>query len=142
MHFYKKMFISLGLLLVLWACSSTKHVPDGKYLLDNVHINIKDEDNGVKGTDLFKYLRQTPNHKVLWGVKLQLAVYNLSGKDSTKWFNRWIRRVGSAPEIYDQSLAEASVSQLRAALVNKGYMDAKVSYDTLSTKPKKMDVNY
>ena len=128
--------------LLLWSCGSTKHVPDGKFLLDNVVVKVSDPENGVKNTELTKYVRQMPNHRVLWGVKLQLAMYNLSGKDSTKWYNKWLRRVGNPPVIYDNTLAESSVTQIRNALVNKGYMEAKVSFDTVHTKPKKLDVKY
>ena len=135
----------LMLALLVSACSSTKHVPDGKYLLDDVKFNISNEGSkkDVKSADLVNYLRQTPNHKVLGGMKLQLAVYNISGKDSTKWFNKWVRRVGNPPVIYDQSLTDASVKQLQTALINKGYMGANVWADTTSRKgKKKMVVTY
>ena len=140
-----KMIGVLMLALLVSACSSTKHVPDGKYLLDDVKFNISNEGSkkDVKSADLVNYLRQTPNHKVLGGMKLQLAVYNISGKDSTKWFNKWVRRVGNPPVIYDQSLTDASVKQLQTALINKGYMGANVWADTTSRKgKKKMVVTY
>lgn len=126
---------------VLAGCSSTKHVPDGEYLLDRVDIRVKDGEE-IRTEELYNFLRQQPNHKVLGFAKLQLATYSLSGRDSTKWYNRWLRRIGHAPVIYDPELTEASARQLRQALVNRGYMDARVVADTLSTKPKKMRVEY
>ena len=126
-------------LLVVSSCNATKHVPDGKYLLNKVHIEV--DDNSLNKKELKNYLRQTPNHEILGGVKFQLAIYNWSGKDSTKWYNKWVRKLGQAPVIYDPSLTEASKSQLRLALVNKGYMDAIVEADTVS-KGKKMQVDY
>lgn len=127
---------------LLAGCSSTKHVPEGKYLLDNVNIEIVDTKD-VKPAELYNYLRQTPNHKVLGFAKLQLSAYNLSGNDSTKWYNRWFRKLGQAPVIYDRAQADASTIQLHRALVNRGYMDAKVDYDTVAKpKKKKIDVNY
>ena len=131
--------------MLLTACSTTKHVPEGKYLLDDVKINItdKDKDTPLKSAEMMNYLRQIPNHKVLGGLRLQLAFYNLSGKDSTNWFNKWVRRVGSAPVIYDPSLTEASVKQLSTALANKGYMNSTVTVDTLGNIDKKrMKVTY
>ena len=130
---------------VMASCSSTKHVPDGQYLLDDVKFHITNNENAksLKSTELVNYLRQTPNHKVLGGMKLQLAFYNISGKDSTKWFNKWVRRVGSAPVIYDHSLTEASVKQLQTALINKGYMGSSVTADTVGNRAKKkMKVTY
>lgn len=119
-----------------WGCSSTKHVPAGEYLLDNVYITVEDN-KSVSSAELYNYLRQTPNHKILGFAKLQLATYNLSGSDTTKWFNRWIRKLGQPPVIYNQELTDYSVRQLRQALVNKGYMDAKVEFDTVRRDPKK-----
>lgn len=145
---YKQLSITLLALiaaLVIGACSSTKHVPDGKLLLDKTKINILDKDNinGVTPQELVNYLRQTENHKVLGGFKLQLAIYNLSGKDSTKWFNRWIRRVGSPPVIYDSTLTMASVNQLQRALINKGFLKNEVTSDVkLLPEKKKAQVTY
>ena len=139
-----KMLVAACVML-LTACSTTKHVPEGKYLLDDVKINItdKDKDTPLKSAEMMNYLRQIPNHKVLGGLRLQLAFYNLSGKDSTNWFNKWVRRVGSAPVIYDPSLTEASVKQLSTALANKGYMNSTVTVDTLGNLDKKrMKVTY
>ena len=139
-----KMLVAACVML-LTACSTTKHVPEGKYLLDDVKINItdKDKDTPLKSAEMINYLRQIPNHKVLGGLRLQLAFYNLSGKDSTNWFNKWVRRVGSAPVIYDPSLTDASVKQLSTALANKGYMNSTVTVDTLGNIDKKrMKVTY
>ncbi len=101
-----------------------------------------DDTVGVDRSELRNYLRQQPNHKVLGFAKLQLGMYNLSGKDTTKWYNRWVRRLGQAPVIYDSMLTEASRRQLRQAMVNKGYMHAAVDVDTQSRAKKKMEVRY
>ncbi len=109
--------------LLLAACSSTRHVPEGKLLLDRVTIKLDSATNDITPLELTNYLRQTENHRVLGGLKLQLGLYNMSGKDSTKWINRWIRRLGSAPVIYDSALTTSSERQLHTALYNLGYMD-------------------
>lgn len=129
--------------LLLWGCSSAKHVPSGNYLLEDVKININDSTETVESSELVNYLRQSPNHKVFGFLKLQLATYNMSGSDTTKWYNRWVRRLGQAPVIYDSELTEASAKQLRTAMINRGFMDALVTVDTIadSTK-KKMHVAY
>lgn len=139
-------FIRVLLLVVVvalvWSCSSTKHVPSGEHLLNNVSIKVEDAKD-VSSSELYNYLRQAPNHKVLGGLKIQLATYNMSGGDTTKWYNRWLRRLGQAPVIYDQSLTMASANQLRQAMINKGYLGASVSVDTLrKDKKKKIDVSY
>ncbi|MBD5314311.1 MAG: BamA/TamA family outer membrane protein [Bacteroides sp.] len=128
--------------LLLAGCSSTRHVPQGAYLLDKVKIEIEGDDE-VSSRELNNYLKQVPNHKVLGFWKLQLSTYNLSGEDSTKWYNRWVRRMGQPPVIYSQSLTDASVRQLQQALVNRGYLEAEVITDTIVIpEKKKIDVTY
>ena len=138
--------VAIALLAMLPSCSSTKHVPQGQYLLDDVSLRILDKENEnaeVSTYDLVTYLRQTENHKVLGGLKLQLAFYNISGKDSTKWFNKWIQRVGTPPVVYDSTLTTASISQLSTALTNKGYLNNSVTSDVLTNeKSKKVKVTY
>ena len=133
--------VAVVLVAALAACSSTKHVPEGEYLLDKATVDVVDRDDVAEG-ELYNFLRQTPNHKVLGFAKLQLATYSLSGRDSTKWYNRWLRRVGQPPVIYDAALTDASCRQLNLALVNRGYLDAAVTADTVSSGPKKMAVHY
>lgn len=123
--------------ILLAGCASTRHVPQGKYLLDKVEIRLADKPAGVKSEELTGYLRQLPNHKVLGFAKLQLGVYNLSGRDSTKWSNRWARKLGQPPVIFSEELTEASVRQLRQAMVNRGFMDATVDADTILRPGKK-----
>ena len=82
------MVVGLSLMAIMASCSSTKHVPHGKLLLDKVKINIADPRDDVESSQLANYLRQTPNHRVLGGLNLQLAFYNMSGHDTTKWYNR------------------------------------------------------
>lgn len=111
-------------------------------LLDKVSIEVEDNKD-ISTTELINFLRQTPNHKVLGGLKLQLATYSLSGMDSTKWYNRWLQSIGQPPVIYREDLTEASARQLRQAMINRGYMDATVQIDTvLRPEKKRAEVKY
>lgn len=131
-------------LLLTTACSSTRHVPADKYLLDRVTIDVEGSGHEVVTTSkLVNYLRQQPNHKVLGFAKLQLGIYNMSGRDSTRWYNKWVRRLGQAPVIYDSSLTRQSARQLQLALMNMGYNDAYVTVDTIKNDAKrKASVKY
>ena len=117
--------------IVMAGCSATRHVADNQYLLDKVSIQLTDRPQGVSAMDLEAYLRQQPNHKVLGFWKLQLGFYNMSGHDTTKWYNRWVQKLGQPPVIYSPELTGLSERQLRQALVNMGYMDATVTTDTV-----------
>ncbi|MDE6813520.1 MAG: outer membrane protein assembly factor, partial [Duncaniella sp.] len=107
MHLLRSLLLAMGILL-LAGCSSTRHVPEGSYLLDEVDITIEGDED-VSAKELSNYLKQHPNHEVLGFWKLQLGTYNLSGYDSTKWYNRWVRRMGQPPVLYSPSLTDASV---------------------------------
>ena len=57
---------SIVLIEVALSCSSTKHVPDGQYLLDDVTIQIMDKENeteDISSAELVNYLRQTENQR-------------------------------------------------------------------------------
>ena len=62
-------FVGVALMVAAAACSSTKHVPQGQYLLDKVKVEVDDRGD-VKETELYNFLRQTPNHRVLGFAKL------------------------------------------------------------------------
>lgn len=132
--------------MLLTACSTVKHVPDGQYLLDDVKIVVNNEEDcgsDITPSSLTGYLRQSPNSKMLGLFKLQLATYSLSGRDSTKAFNRWLRRLGQPPVIYDEELTQRSKRQLDLALRNKGYNDVNITVDTFPRHDKKkINVKY
>lgn len=128
--------------MVVCGCSSTKHVQGSDLLVDKVSINVLDNKE-FKEADLYNYLRQVPNHSVLGGLKLQLGLYNLSGRDSTKRVNRWLRGMGEAPVIYNSKLTEASKKEITRYFVNKGYLSATVEVDTMvDVNKRKVEVVY
>lgn len=135
----------ITLIWLLAGCASTRHVPEGEFLLDKVSIKV-DSATGAENIDteaLQAYLRQTPNHRMLWSLRLRLGFYNMSGNDSTRFWNRWARKLGEPPVIFDSVLTDAGVDQLRKAMVNKGYLKAQVHADTVAdAKKKKIKVTY
>ena len=133
-------------LISLSACHTTRHVPEGRMLLDHVDIEVTNDSTStdkVKPSELSNYLRQKPNHRVLGLWPLRLMTYDLSGRDSTHWWNKWLRRLGHPPVIYSQQATSQSASQLRLAMINRGYMGATVHVDTAThSGDKKIDVTY
>lgn len=135
---FQYILLTLFLFLIV-SCSSTKYVPDGSYLLDEVHIESNDKD--IKTSDLSYYLRQTPNTKWFNLLRTQLYIYNWSGRDSTQWINRALRRVGDAPVIYSEEETQRTREELTKSVQNMGYMGANVEIDTL-IKKKKLKLTY
>ena len=124
---------------ILSSCSATKFVPDGSYLLDEVKVITDNKE--VKPSNLRMYVRQNPNAKWFSLIKTQLYVYDLSGRDSTKWINKFLRKIGDAPVIYNESEAKRSQEEITKAVQNMGYMGASVKRVT-KTKKKKLKLHY
>lgn len=125
--------------LVLAGCSITRHVPEGEYLLDKVHLET---DNKNVSPELLKtYVQQKPNYRILGFIPFQLGIYNMSGNDTTKRINRWLRKVGDEPVIYSHKEVDASCYQISKVLSNMGYLHADVTADTVS-HDRRMEVSY
>lgn len=121
------------------ACSSTKFVPDKSYFLESVEV--KADEKYVDAATLAPYVRQQANSRWFSLFKIPLATYTLSGKDTTKWINRTLQKIGEEPVIYDSIQAEMSKEDLRRALQNMGYMHAQVDLKT-KVKGKKLKAIY
>ena len=112
--------------MLLVACAETKYVPDGSYLLDDVNMKVDGHYRDMNGSKLKNYARQQNNVKWFSLVKLPLHVYSLSGRDSSRWYNRLLRGIGEPPVIYDSVKASMTVSDLQMYLQNNGYMNGRV----------------
>lgn len=134
--FYTIFSISI---LSLASCTATKFVPEGAYLLDEVKVHTNNKE--IKPSSLRPYIRQNPNTKWFSLIKTQLYIYNLSGRDSTRWYNKFFRRIGDAPVVYSEADAQRSQEELTKALQNMGYMGATVKHVT-SVKKKKIKLDY
>ena len=124
---------------LLCSCSANKFIPQGHYLLDEV--DIVSDTKEVQPSLFTTYIRQNPNARWFNLVKVPMRIYCLSGKDSTKWGNRFVRKLGDAPVVYNPGIAEKSRSEMEKAVRNMGYMRAKVSLDT-ETKKNKLKLCY
>lgn len=129
----------LTVLLLLSGCSVSKFIPDGQYLLDEVHV--RSDNKEIKSSEMYSYVRQKPNSKWFSLVKLPMYIYCASGKDSTKWINKLLRKMGDAPRIYDPSVAEETRMQILSAVQNKGYLGAEVVLEE-KLKKNKIDAYY
>ena len=128
MNYLRKYLIFTIITLLFSACNLTKYVPDGEYLLKSSRIQT--DVNDIPKDELNAYLRQQPNVKSLGFWNLQLSVYNLAPKDTTKgwnkfWSKTW-KRLGNEPVIYSESLTRLSAQQLQKLLSNRGYINAQV----------------
>src|SRR5574344_544758 len=126
-------------LVAFYGCSASKFVPDDRYILESVKITSKDKH--VDALQLEPYIKQKANSKWFSVFKIPLGAYALSGRDSTKWMNRTLRKIGEKPVIFDSLQAKLSQEDLRSALQNMGYMHAAVDVK-VRAHSRKADVEY
>ena len=134
-----QLYLYITMVALLTSCSVNKFIPEEHYLLDEVHI-VSDTKE-VQPSMFNSYLRQNPNAKWFNLVKVPLHIYCLSGKDSTNSFNRFLRKLGDAPVIYDAEITQKTQREIEKAVRNMGYMRARVDLDT-EIKKNRMKVNY
>ena len=126
---------------LLASCAETKYVPEGCYLLDNVKVKIDGKYDDLDASKLKGYVRQQNNVRWFSLVKLPLRTYSLSGRDTTKWLNRTLRKMGEPPVLYDSAQAILTCNDLKKMLHNSGYLNAEVELWTRS-KGKKLSAMY
>lgn len=134
-----RIYLSITMVALLTSCSVNKFIPEEHYLLDEV--NIQSDTKEVQPSLFTSYIRQNPNAKWFNLVKVPMRIYCLSGKDSTNSFNRFLRKLGDAPVIYDKDITQKSQREIEKAVRNMGYMRAEVQLDT-EVKKNKIKVNY
>lgn len=125
-YFYVFLVLAISLLS---ACSTSKYVPQGSYLLTSVEI--RSDEKSFDGSQLFPYIRQKANSKWFSLFKIPMGTYTLAGKDSTKWINRTLKRIGERPVVFDTLTARLTMDDLRQAMINQGYLHASVTLDTI-----------
>ncbi|MCQ2148588.1 MAG: BamA/TamA family outer membrane protein, partial [Bacteroidales bacterium] len=117
------------------SCSTTRLLGDGEYRLAKNSIEITN-DKSFDNKEISQYIKQQPK-----GFNPFLYLYNWSGKDESKAINRFIRKLGVAPVVYESDLVESSVSNIKNHLEYIGYYNSNVE-SSVTVKKKNVTVNY
>ena len=112
-------------------------MPDENYLLNKYKVKV--DEGEVDSKELDSYVKPKPNKRIL-GTKFYLGLYNLSGTKDNGW-NRWLRKIGEAPVLYDVYEKERNNKQLGLYMRNKGFYHARVT-DSVRYRKKLAQVNY
>ena len=135
----KRVLLFLLAALLLVACSETKYVPEGEYLMDRARIvNVSKEK--INTAELRPYIIKVGNSRWFSTAKFPLMTYSLSGRDTTKWLNRTLRSIGEAPQLFDTVSTRQSQQNLQQQLQNMGYLRAQV--DVLNQVEKRKMTTY
>lgn len=138
-HYYASIVLSIVLAVSLTGCSSEKFLHEDQKVLSSV--TLKSNDRHLDASSFRGYVRQEANTKWFNMLKVPLGLYCVSGRDSTKGLNRFFRRIGAAPVIYEASLGELSRDNLTTAMRNKGYLQAETER-FMKEKDKKVKLKY
>lgn len=104
-------------------------------------VKIESDNKEIKSSQMNQYVRQSPNAKWFSLFRFPLYIYSASGMDSTKWINRFWRKLGDAPVIYSKDAAQETQQEIEKAVRNMGYMGAVVDLKE-EAKGKRMKVSY
>ena len=124
------------------SCSPVKYVADGDFLLNKVEVKADGDYDDINLSQLKSYVRQRGNSRWFSTLKIPLATYSLSGRDTTKWINRTLKAIGEPPVVYDSLQAAKTCEDMRLALCNKGYLSAKVDVEAVGKGKKKVNAVY
>lgn len=124
--------------VILFSCSPTKFVPEDRYLLNKVNVEVNNQK--INKEEAKSHIRQKENYKILGFAKFYLWLYNLSSKKKNEG---WLKKIGEPPVVYDPSLTLVSEERLKQYLNNLGYFRATVDTEVkLKEKKQKANVNY
>ena len=133
----RKVLTYLGVLALVWACSTTRSLRDGEYLLRESKIVTNDP--SFRTTELAPYINQKPNTYFV-GINPLLWLYSLGGKGETG-LARFIQKLGEAPIIYDPYKVQESVTGMENHLRRTGYYGSQVE-SQVDVRGQKVYVTY
>jgi outer membrane protein assembly factor BamA len=99
-----------------------RQVPADSFLLNSVKVKPDADLRSLRNTDWTMFLRQSPSSRIQF-----LNLYNYAGKDTAKAINRFLRKAGNPPVLFDSLLTERARASYESYLQNRGFLDAEVS---------------
>ena len=135
-----------GTLGFAFSCSNTKYLKEGEMLYTGAEVKIENDSLSKKSkkalkSELEDNLTPKPNSSFL-GLRPKLFFYNIAKEPKKeKGFNYWLKyKIGEKPVLLSDVDREFNKDIIVNYSENKGYFNAKATYDTVS-KNKKAQVN-
>ncbi len=124
-------FISLLFLILLtFACSSTKRLKQDQYLLVSNKVKIANPAKEISSGTLQGFISQKPNSRFLGTVPFKL------------WWNSIFPKKGEPPVVLDMMMISESEEKIKKYLEAVGYFDSRVSHTLKLKKKKAKNVTY
>lgn len=131
----KRLTLAFLTALALTSCSTTRALRDDQYLLVENKVKF-DTKVDVEAASLGSYVKQQAGK---WSPGL--SIYNWARPGSDLPIDNFWRKVGTAPVIFDESLVDDSVENIKSHLKHLGYYDSGITVQ-LDTARRKARVRY
>ena len=135
MKSYSGIFVIFLLSLIAVSCSTTRVLQDGEYRLTKNKIEIMN-DESFNSSQLNKYLKQNEN----LGWSPFMVMYNWADGSGSGW-DRFLKKIGKAPVIYDPDMVDSSIENITNHLEYLGYYGSSVDSE-ISVKKRRVTVRY
>jgi outer membrane protein insertion porin family len=113
-------------ILLLAACSGTRHLPEGAQLYEGAKIKIESAEKFNK-----KAIQNTAEaalrpqaNKSYFGMRPKLWLYNAAGENPRSKLQKWMRKKGEAPVLMSQVKTGATSAIIDASLFNMGIFNS------------------
>lgn len=123
-----------------FSCSTTRVLGDGQFRLADNKV-VVDNNRKFNTKEIESYIKQKPNSYIIFGWNPFLNIYNWSGKNADKGINKFLRKIGTAPVVYQPSQVEASVENINRHLEYLGYYGSDVRSE-VRVNGKRVTVTY
>lgn len=123
-------------LIIMSGCRVTRHLPEDQEVLSRVSIEVDGKPS--KSNTLQLAVAQKAYHRTFGLLPIGAWLWH---PDTTTFMQRFRGKIGSQPTVYAPELTLRSERSMQHALVNKGYLNAKVTH-TEQHRNRKVHVTY
>lgn len=120
----------------LYSCSNTRVLSEGQYRLASNKVSFNGDPAGLKSSDVSSYIKQQTSNAFLFGW-----IYNWSDPAKDDWLNRSLRKIGTAPVVFNGHLLGSSCENISRHLDYLGYYNSQVTAK-VDTVKKNVKVTY
>lgn len=128
--------IAIGAICALASCSVTRHIAEPGEVVSRVHVEVDGKSSNDNTLQLA--IAQHPYHRTFGFLPLAAWIWH---NDSTTWLHKVRAKMGTMPPVYDDMLSYRSTHSMQRALINQGYHNAQVEFDTISHN-RKVEITY
>lgn len=145
--FAKWIILSLGIVLSLSSCGTTKYLQEGEQLLTGNQIKLVNAKH-IQNKRTLKYqlstlYKQKENSNIFF-IPREWFYYKTQDPEDTTRFDRWkLRTLAEEPAIYSEEATRATAESMQFYMNYRGYYNARVrAEEVVNRKENKVSVTY